>query len=124
MTATPDIRGPGYPFAIDPQTGGFGWSQGRQKLTDNLRLIIGTRLGERPMNRNFGTPVHDLVHEPNDASLSRLITRQVREALIQLEPRIVITDMQVQQQAGELMLELRYIPADRPQPETIYLPLG
>jgi len=35
------------------------------ELTDNVRLILGTRIGERPMNRNFGTPIRDLLHDPD-----------------------------------------------------------
>jgi phage baseplate assembly protein W len=123
MAGVSDIAGPGYPFAIDPATGSVAWASGRAKLTQNLRLIIGTRLGERPMLRNFGTPLHSLIHEPNDETLARLIVKQVRDALIQAEPRIVVTALQVAQRGGELVLEIHYIPSDRPQPETLYLPL-
>lgn len=123
MAGVSDMGGPGYPFAIDPATGGVRMATGREKLTQNLRLIIGTRLGERPMARDFGTPLHDLVHEPNDGALARLITKQVREALLQAEPRIVVTDIRLTQNGGEMMLELHYIPSDRPQPDTLFLPL-
>lgn len=123
MAGVTDMAGPAYPFAIDPATGGVAWASGRDKLTQNLRLIIGTRIGERPMMRGFGTPLHAAVQEPNDETLARLITKQLREALIQAEPRIVITDMRVARNGGELLLELHYVPSDRPQPETLYLPL-
>jgi len=118
------IRGPAYPFAIDPSTGSVGWATGRDKLTDNVRLILGIRIGERPMDRNFGTPIRDLLQEPNDGSLARLIARHVRDALTQLEPRILVTDVRFQSAGGELVLELRYTPADRPQSEILRIPLG
>ena len=117
------IKGPAFPFAIDAATGGVSWTTGLEKLTENVRLILGTRIGERPMNRNFGTPIRDLVHEPNDGSLARLIARHAREALAQLEPRILVTDVQFRTKGGELVLELRYTPADRPQAEMLSIPL-
>jgi phage baseplate assembly protein W len=99
-------------------------TSGEAKLADNLRLILGTRLGERPMMRRFGSPLHDLVHEPNDGSLARLITRHARDTLAQLEPRILIADLTVGQRRGELVMELIYATADRPQPQQLLVPLG
>ena len=119
-----DIQGPAFPFTIDPATGGVAWSSGTKKLAENVRLILMTRQGERPMNRNFGTNIHSLVHEPNDGALGRLIARQARDTLMQLEPRIVVTDVVFQQDGGSLTLELHYIPADRPQAEIMYIQLG
>jgi uncharacterized protein len=119
-----DVRGPAFPFGIDPATGGIAWSSGTKKLAENVRLILTTRHGERPMSRDFGTRIHSLVHEPNDGGLARLIGKQVREALMQLEPRIVVTDVRFQQKGAELTLELHYIPADTPQAEVMYVQLS
>ena len=119
-----DARGPAYPFRIDPATGGVAWSEDDRKVAENVRLILGTRHGERPMNRDFGTMIHQLVHEPNDGGLGRLIAKQAREALMQLEPRIVITDVKVDQRGGQLVLELRYIHSDRPRADVMVVPLG
>jgi phage baseplate assembly protein W len=119
-----DARGPAYPFRIDPATGQVAWSDGATKLGDNVRIILATRRGERPMNRDFGTVVHQLVQEPNDGSLVRLITKQVRDALMQLEPRIVVTDVTVRQREGELVMDLHYIHSDRPQADVMVIPLG
>jgi len=119
-----DVRGPAYPFAIDPASGGVAWSAGRKKLVENVRLILTTRLGERPMKRDLGTPIHSLVHEPNDGGLGRLIARHARDALMQLEPRILVTDIRFQQSGGELTLELEYVLADHPQTEIMHVQLG
>ncbi|MEM7305814.1 MAG: GPW/gp25 family protein [Planctomycetota bacterium] len=117
-------RGPSYPFEIDAATGGVAWSEGDQKIAENVRLILGTRHGERPLARAFGTTLHQLVQEPNDGSLGRLIAKQAQEILMQLEPRIVVTDVRVQQHDGELALELRYVHSDRPQADVMVVPLG
>ena len=118
------IKGPGFPFAINASTGSVGWSTDNAKLLENVRLILGTRIGERPLNRNFGTPLRDLVNEPNEGGLARLIARHVREALTQLEPRILVTDINFQTHGGELSLVLNYTTSNRPQAETILIPLG
>lgn len=119
-----EVRGPAYPFAIDPATGGVAWSSGPKKLADNVRLILSTRLGERPMQRDFGTPIHSLIHEPNEGGLAGLIGRHVREALMQLEPRIIVTDLFFHQDNGLLTLEIRYIFADDPQGDVMFVQLG
>jgi uncharacterized protein len=119
-----DVRGPTFPFQIDPTTGGVAWSEGEKKISENVRLILSIRHGERPMNRSFGSTIHQLVHESNDGSLARLITKQVREILMQFEPRIVIADLRIQQRGGEMVLELRYIHSDRPQADMLVVPLG
>jgi phage baseplate assembly protein W len=76
------------------------------------------------MLRDFGTKIHQLVHEPNDQSLSRLITKQIRESLMQFEPRIVIVDVRLHQHDGEMILELHYIHSDRPQADVLSIPIG
>jgi phage baseplate assembly protein W len=118
------IRGPAYPFAIDSATGGVAWATEGDKLADNVRLILGMRIGERPMNRDFGTPIRAMVHETNDGGLARLLARHARDALTQFEPRILITDLRFEGKGGELVLEIHYRRANRPQAETLRIPLG
>jgi phage baseplate assembly protein W len=119
-----DVRGPAFPFAIDPASGGIAWSAGAKKLTENVRLILSTRHGERPMNRDFGTRIHSLVHEPNDGGLAQLIAKQAREVLMQAEPRIIVADIRFHQNGSELTLELEYLPADTPQTEVMFVQLS
>ena len=118
-----EIRGPAYPFRIDA-TGKVAMSEGSEKIAENVRIILAIRRGERPMNRDFGTGIHQLVQEPNDGGLARLIAKTARETLMQLEPRIVVLDTKVVQKRGELVMELRYMHADRPQADVMVVPLG
>lgn len=119
-----DARGPAYPFHIDPATGSVAWSEGTDKIAENVRVVLLTRRGERPMNRDFGTPIHQLVHEPNDGGLARLIAKEARETLLQFEPRIVITDTAFRHEGGELTLEIRYVHSDRPLADVMVIPMG
>lgn len=119
-----DVRGPAFPFGIDPATGGIAWSAGTSKLAENVRLILMTRHGERPMDRDFGSRIHSLAHEPNDGALAQLIGNQVRETLMQFEPRIVVADIRFEQDGPELTLQLHYFPTDKPEAQVMSVPLG
>jgi uncharacterized protein len=85
---TDDIAGPAYPFRIDPASGGVSWATGGDKLRQNVRIILGTRYGERPMLRDFGSRLHSLVHDPNDSAIADILGTQAQQALLVWEPRI------------------------------------
>lgn len=118
-----EIQGAAFPFRVDPRSGRIAWAQGRDKLRQNVRLILGTRVGERPMLRDFGTRLPALVHEPNDAVVADLAVAQAREALLRWEPRILVTDSQVVQAEGELSVRLTYLYTQDPVTDQVLLPL-
>lgn len=109
-----DIRGIAFPFRIDPQTGGVAWASGDPKIRQNVMLIIGTRRGERPMLREFGSQLHGLVHSPNDQVLADVLRTQARNALLQWEPRVIISDALVSQTEDSLHLRLSYFHTNEP----------
>lgn len=118
-----DPKGIAFPFRIDPATGGAAWSSGADKIRDDLRILLGTRLGERPMLRDFGTRIHTLVHEPNDDVTSDLLVKQAHEALVRWERRVVVTRARIDRSGGELRLVLNYIHSDRPTAAEMIVPL-
>lgn len=119
-----DIQGIAFPFRIDPVSGGVTIARGRDKLRQNVRLILGTRLGERPMQRDFGTRIPSLVHDPNDEVLADLLQNEARQALLQWEPRVLITEMFLEQNAGEVRMRLNYIYTGEQIADQMVLPLG
>jgi len=120
------VRGTAFPFRIDPATGRVAMTEGEAKIGDNIRLVIGTRLGERPMLRDFGTRVPGLVHNPDDEVLVELATKQVVEALLRWEPRIVVTSSRVETatEPGEVRVRLDYVHANEQVAGSAILPLG
>ncbi len=116
-----DVRGAAFPFRIDPETGAVAWASGHKKIRQNIRIILGTRHGERPMLRQFGSRVHSLVHDVNDDVLADLVQRQAQQALLQWEPRVLIIDSQVDQSEGELRLRLRYRHTTEPVADEVVL---
>jgi phage baseplate assembly protein W len=118
-----DIAGPAFPFRIDPTTGGVAWAFGSDKLRQNIRLILGTRYGERPMLRDYGTRIHSLVHDSNDAVMAELLKTQAQQALLQFEPRVLVTQTQVVQSEGEVRMLLNYTHTTEPVADQLILPL-
>src|SRR5262245_41179786 len=118
-----DIKGMAFPFAIDPATGGVTWARGRDKVRQNIRIILGTRLGERPMLRDFGSRLKSLVHDPNDDVLVELAEAQTKQALAQWEPRVLVTSAHVRQFEGEFRMTLNYVHSEEPVSGQLILPL-
>jgi hypothetical protein len=120
------VRGMAFPFRIDPDTGGVATTEGETKIGENVRLVIGTRLGERPMLRDFGTRVPGLAHDPDDEVLVDLAGKQVLQALMRWEPRIVITSSRVEPASGpgEVRLRLDYVHTNEQVAGTAILPLS
>jgi phage baseplate assembly protein W len=117
------VRGFAFPFRIDPNTGGVAVASGSEKIRQNVRIILATRIGERPMLRDFGSRLPSLVHDPNDDVLADIAQNHSRQALLQWEPRIVVTGAQVEQNEGELRLRLTYIHTTEPLADQMLLPL-
>ncbi|WP_432949918.1 GPW/gp25 family protein [Kribbella sp. CA-253562] len=118
-----DPSGAAFPFRIDPRTGGVAMSGGDQKIRDDLRVLLGTRLGERPMLRDFGTRIHALVHEPDDDVTADLLRKQAHEAVVRWERRIVVTRAVLERREGELRLVLGYVHSDRPVAAEMIIPI-
>ncbi|MCA1568389.1 MAG: GPW/gp25 family protein [Acidobacteria bacterium] len=118
-----DVKGFAFPFRIDPATGRVELKAGREKIRQNIRVILSTRRGERPMLRDFGTQIPALVHDPNDDVLGDIVQKQAREALLQWEPRVLVMDSTVEHFEGELRLRLSYIHANEPMKEDLIIPI-
>lgn len=65
-----------------------------QIKADLLQLLL-TNPGERVMLPEFGTPLRDLVFEPNDVSLESIAKKMIADSITKWEPRIVISDISV-----------------------------
>jgi uncharacterized protein len=76
---------------------------GRNRLTDqeeagrnSIFLILSTAPGERVMRPDFGCGIHDLVFQPNTATLRGAVEVQVRDALVRWEQRIDVLDVRAE----------------------------
>lgn len=83
------LSGIGFPFRI--LRGGVAPARGVDKLEQDLRLLLSTRIGERVMQRAYGGGVHRRVQDPNDAALRALLRHEIEQALRMYMPEVQLT---------------------------------
>jgi len=85
-------QGIDFPLRFDAskQIGSIPSSNAGERIKDSIHLILATRPGERPFNPEFGSRLPELVFEPNDEILQRLLVFYTAEALKRWEKRIKI----------------------------------
>ncbi len=119
------ISGFSMPFRIDPATGGVAeQSDVAQKLKENIIHILSTGLGERPMRRDYGGGLRQLVHDPNNEALKAIVQHQIARSIGRWEPRIALQSVTVSQEGGTLIADLRYVIRRTQQPESLSVPIG
>lgn len=69
---------------------------GPDKVRQSIRLILGTRRGERVMRPDFGAGLEDFLFEPVTTTTSALVRHRVELALVRWEPRIDVEEVRVE----------------------------
>ncbi len=109
-----DILGSGlkFPFQFHKQYGGAAistaTSRDQDHIHESLRQILGTRRGERFLQPEFGSRLHELLFEGNDAILRGLVRHEVTDVLTRWEPRIIVEDVQVVSKRHAVVVTIRY----------------
>jgi hypothetical protein len=89
-----DYVGAGFAFPIGVNVqGSLQLSSSTPNLEESIRIILGTKLGERVYRPNFGCRIADLVFEPMNTQTLLRIRLYVEEALSMWEPRIILRDV-------------------------------
>ena len=106
-----EIKGFQFPFSLDPDRGSWPTQKGEGKYQQNIIEILSTQVGERVMNREFGSDLRRFVHQVNDTSMHALIKDEIIEAIHRFEPRVTITHINLQPfpKKGTLEIFLEYI---------------
>lgn len=124
MNIMRNTQGLAFPFRIDPRSGSVAISEGSDKLTENLKHLLLTRIGERVMLRQYGGGATQLLHENINDGLVAVARHQLTKALLKYEPRILPQEISVIPRDGELYLRITYIEANNPAlQQTTVIPL-
>jgi phage baseplate assembly protein W len=83
------LLGFGFPFRI--AAGGVARAAGADKVDQNVRHLLGTGLGERPMLRTYGGGVHHRLQDPADGTLRALVKHDIEGALRSYAPDVQLT---------------------------------
>lgn len=77
-----------FPPLADPATGRVALASHGDDIQESIRIILGTRRGERVMRPEFGSLLHTFVFEGLSLSVTSRIAEEVKNSLTLWEPRI------------------------------------
>lgn len=102
-------RGIALPLHPDEQ-GRMGQTQGPQKVRQGIFIILDTEPGERLMLPEFGCGLRRYLMQPNNAATRADIERAVSMALSRWEPRIKVSqvDVNATEDAALVLIEIHY----------------
>ena len=89
-----DFLGVGWtsPVKLD-ENGQIKVAKYEEAVRQSIFMILGTAKGERVMRPDFGCGIHEKVFAPNNLGTVGQIISDVRDALIEWEPRIDVLDV-------------------------------
>lgn len=86
----------GLQYPITKNTKGFFRTQrGINQIKSDLIALLLTHPGERVMLPEFGTPLKNLIFEPNDGFLEEEARNMIIESIRTWEPRITVEEISV-----------------------------
>jgi len=113
-------------FKVDLQ-GRIAFTQDPSRVLRNHVLsIIGTELGERVMRPGYGTPLQSMLFEGDYELTSVMLSDDIRDALVRLEPGISVLDVSLlpgNELDGILNLNVTYSAVNSPL-ETLQIPIN
>lgn len=113
MTEEKSFLGRGWAFPIRFNTGSRSvvMSEEEQDIRESMRIILLTQLGERVMRPDFGSMIRESVFTVVDSVTVNRIEDQVRQALLEWEPRITVNNVEVDTEGvydGRLDINIEY----------------
>ncbi len=101
------ILGPAFPFRFE--NGGVARASGAQKLSQNLRHLLLTRIGERAMRRSLGGGLQSAVHETNGPTLVGLVRHELARAVATFAPEMeIVSEIEVIAEGERLDISFSY----------------
>jgi phage baseplate assembly protein W len=102
------LRGMSIPFRI--KDGRVRQSAGADKVADDLRHLLSTRLGERLLRRTYGGGVQHRLQQPNDHTLRTLVRHEIEQALRGHMPLARLTSpIRLSHDESELTIAFDYV---------------
>jgi uncharacterized protein len=104
-------RGWAYPVLADARTGDVAIAKYEEDIRQSIKIILGTKRGERVMRADFGCGIHELVFESPDTAMVTRIEAAVRESISRYEARVEVLDVSVNSSEflrGRLTVQLEY----------------
>ncbi len=104
-------KGFSYPFRMDTELGQMATSEGVALVEESIRILLGTKKGERVMRPDFGADLDSIVFSPIQANTFAMIQKYIKDCLDKWEPRIEVKEVTVTPDANEgnkIIIDLEY----------------
>jgi len=103
-----------FPPQVDPATGRFVVSSGRDSVKESLYLILMTTVGERLMNPTFGTKMMNYTFMDTSLTMLNIFSSELKNTILEQESRISNLDIDVDANSkeGALIININYYLVD------------
>lgn len=93
----------GFPYPIIDNPRGYFFKQhDLEQIKADMLILLLTYPGSRIMLPDFGTPLDDLIFDPNDATLASKARAMIINSIKLWEPRVAIDQIEVTTTADDL----------------------
>lgn len=82
-------------FSLNPMNGDLIALKNANAIARSVRNLVLTKPGERPFNPALGSNVHNLLFEPVDRITAAAIKSEIRDTILNFEPRVKLQDVNV-----------------------------
>jgi phage baseplate assembly protein W len=100
-----------FPPAFDRLNKTVCISSGTTNITENLRILFSTNLGERFLLPTYGTPLSKYLFGPLNTSIENEIKLDIQNAIARWEPRITLLSIEIQRIASpaqSVLIQISY----------------
>ena len=94
VNARPHL-GIGWSFPVRPENGRLCYAAYEEDVEQAIGIILETARNERIMRPHFGGGLHNYLFEGNSAVTHRSLEENVKQALLEWEPRITVEKVTV-----------------------------
>jgi len=116
-------RGFAFPFRINAQ-GRTAFSEGQEKIKENIKHSLQVSFGERVMSRDYGSGLRQLIHDPNNDALLAILQHQIAKNISQWAPEALVQSVAITRQDGALHVEVLYAAGRTQQLQSLSVPIG
>ena len=118
-------RGFAFPPRVDSATGKFIMAENEEDIRQSIYIILMTRMKERAMLPDFGSNLQDYIFGLPDSDFEVRINREIQDALMKYEPRIVNVKTEIDDRDiknGVVYFQISYLVRSTNNPNNLVFP--
>jgi len=100
-----------FPPEFVHESGEVLMTSDEEDIQNSLKILLGTVLGERIFNPNYGLDLHEMLFEPISTTTTTFLKDRVRTAILFYEPRIDLLSLEfdtTEQPEGKVNVRLDF----------------